>query len=170
MMGKILAGLIVVCALVAGAAMYWLQVYAYYDEVPAEGASVVLTPRDGGAPEALEIAEFQGIDADSSPLRYRACFTTDTTPSALDARFEPYGGAEPRVAPGWFDCFDAEEIGAGIDAGTAQVFLSERNIAFGIDRVVAVTEDGRGYVWQEVNECGDKAYDGTPLGEDCPER
>ena len=56
-----------------------------------------------------------------------------------------------------------------IEDGRADVFLSDRNIEFGIDRVVAITEDGFGYVWHEVNECGDKSYDGTPLGENCPE-
>ncbi|HBR38682.1 MAG TPA: histidine kinase, partial [Sulfitobacter pontiacus] len=38
------------------------------------------------------------------------------------------------------------------------------------DRIVAITSDGRGYVWHELNDCGDKAYDGTVVGEACPER
>ena len=74
----------------------------------------------------------------------------------------------PRNAPGWFDCFDAEAIGAEITAGTALTFLSQKNIHFGVDRVVAITEDGRGYVWHELNDCGEKAYDGTIVGEECP--
>ena len=32
-MGKFLAALIIVCAVGAGAAMYYLQVYGYYEEV-----------------------------------------------------------------------------------------------------------------------------------------
>ena len=79
-------------------------------------------------------------------------------------------GAAPRNAPPWFDCFDAEAIGEDIRNRRAYVFVSQRNLEFGIDRVVAVTDDGRGYIWHEVNDCGDKAYDGSPLGEDCPER
>ena len=39
-----------------------------------------------------------------------------------------------------------------------------------VDRVVAITEDGRGYVWHELNDCGAKAYDGSPTGEACPPR
>ena len=54
--------------------------------------------------------------------------------------------------------------------GTALVFAGQRNLEFGIDRVVAITEDGRGYVWHEINDCGDKVFDGQPPGEDCPEQ
>ncbi|ETX29757.1 DUF6446 family protein [Roseivivax isoporae] len=170
MTGKILAALILVCALVAGAAMYYLQVYAFYEEVPASGlGDVALTPRDGGAPQPVAVTDFRAIDAESSPIRYRACFAIDTSLDALARDFEPYEGAAPRVAPGWFDCFDADALGAEIDAGRAIVLTGERNLEYGIDRVVAVTAEGRGYVWHEVNECGDKSYDGSPLGEDCPE-
>ena len=35
MTGKLLGGLIVLTALVGGVAMYWLQIYGYYDAVPA---------------------------------------------------------------------------------------------------------------------------------------
>ena len=90
--------------------------------------------------------------------------------ATLTETFEPYEGASPRTAPGWFDCFDAEAIGTAITAGDALVFTGQRNLEYGIDRVVAITADGRGYVWHEVNDCGDKAYDGSPLGEDCPPR
>ena len=76
----------------------------------------------------------------------------------------------PRNAPGWFDCFDAAEIGAELEAGTALTFLSKKNVHFGVDRIVAITSDGRGYIWHELNDCGDKSYDGTVVGEACPER
>ena len=74
------------------------------------------------------------------------------------------------MAPGWFDCFDAETIGAGIEAGEIRVFLSRKNIDYGVDRVVAIAPDGRGWAWHELNDCGRKAYDGTPVGEECPPR
>ncbi|MCL3882419.1 DUF6446 family protein [Marivita sp. GX14005] len=169
MTGKILAGAILLAAVIAGAAMYYLQVYAFYEEVQPTGTDdVQLTTLDGRR-ETILYEDFKAIDAESSPIRYRACFTTRTPLSTLLATYEPYEGAAPRNAPGWFDCFDAEAIGAAIQNGTAHVFVSERNREFGIDRVVAITEAGRGYVWHEVNDCGDKAYDGTPLGEDCPQ-
>ena len=78
--------------------------------------------------------------------------------------------ATPRNAPGWFDCFDAEGIAAQLEAGTALAFLGGKNVHFGVDRIVAITEDGRGYVWHDLNDCGEKAYDGTIVGEECPER
>ena len=167
-MGQFLAGLTVFCALAAGFGVYYAQVYAFYEEITAD--AVLLTPLDGGERVALAVTDFRGIDRDSSPIAYRACFATTETPAALAGRFEPYEGAEPRTPPSWFTCFDAQALGAEIASGTARVFVGERNMEFGIDRVVAITDDGRGYVWHEVNDCGDKAYDGTPLGTDCPAR
>lgn len=168
--GKLMAGAILACGLAAGVAIYYLQVYYFYEEVVPNGVDDVMLTQLDGTRVAIPYGDFTAIDAESSPIRYRACFTTTLTPAEAAASFQPYEGAEPRVAPKWFDCFDAEAIGAKIEAGTAQVFTSQRNREFGIDRVVALTDDGRGYVWHEINDCGDKAYDGTPLGDDCPDR
>ena len=166
-----MAGVIVMCGVIAGIAIYYLQIYHFYEEIPASGhGDVQLTNLVTGQPEPIIADDFQAIDADSSPIRYRACFTTPMSIPMLTETYEPYEGAVPRTAPGWFDCFDAEAIGQEIDAGTALVFTAQRNLEFGIDRVVAITEGGRGYVWHEINDCGDKAYDGSPLGEDCPPR
>nr|WP_255670827.1 DUF6446 family protein [Cognatishimia sp. F0-27] len=159
------------CSVVAGVALYYLQVYHFYEEIPATGhGDVQLTHLETGVTEPLLADEFQAIDAESSPIRYRACFTTSMPLDTLVQSYERYEGAVPRNAPKWFDCFDAAAIGAEIDAGRAEVFTGTRNFEFGIDRVVAITQDGRGFVWHEVNACGDKAYDGSPLGTDCPER
>jgi hypothetical protein len=76
----------------------------------------------------------------------------------------------PRNAPDWFDCFDAAAIASELNAGTALAFIGEKNVNFGVDRIVAVSEDGRGYIWHELNDCGEKAYDGTIIGEECPQR
>ena len=169
--GKILVLVIVGTALLAGAVLYYTQVYAYYYDVTATGTDDVrLTGRVSEVPETILYEDFRAIDADSSPIRYRACFTTPSTLDQLRDTYAVYPGAEPRVAPGWFDCFDAAAIGEDLAAGRAVAFTGERNIAYGIDRVVAITQDGRGYVWHEINDCGDKSYDGTPLGEDCPAR
>lgn len=170
MTGKILGGVILICALIAGIAMYYLQVYAFYEEVTPNGTTDVQLMTKSGELETILYEDFQAIDADSSPIRYRACFTTQTPLSTFLSTYEPYSGASPRNAPGWFECFDSDAIGEDILSGRAQVFVSQRNMEFGIDRVVAITGDGRGYIWHEVNECGDKAYDGSPLGDDCPER
>lgn len=169
-MGKFLTILLLACGLIAGGAMYYLQVYAFYDEVPADGATdVQITSAITGRPEPIIYQNFRAIDADSSPIRYRACFTTSLTPQALSAQFAAYPQAEPLVAPGWFECFDAEEIGAALEDGTARAYLGSKNIQYGIDRIVAVMEDGRGFVWQQINRCGEIVFDGNPAPEDCPQ-
>ncbi len=170
MSGKVVALAILFSALGAGAALYYLQIYGFYEEVTTEVDEVRLMPITENASVAIPADDIQAIDADSSPIRFRACFKT---PSSLPELSETYIGLEravPRNAPGWFDCFNAEAIADELKAGTAKAFLSEKNVDFGVDRIVAVTEDGRGYIWHELNDCGEKAYDGTIVGEECPTR
>lgn len=171
MNGRIVGSAILIAALVAGAAMYYLQVYGFYRTVPAiGGAQVTLVSRASRSPEPIPHTGFEGIDAESSPIRYRACFRTDLSHALLTETFVPLDEPVPRNAPGWFDCFDAEALAAEIADGTALTFLGEKNVHYGVDRVVAITADGRGYVWHELNKCGEKAYDGTVVGEECPPR
>lgn len=167
MMGKFLGVVILVSALLAGAALYYLQIYGFYEEVdaPADGLTLLTL---GGEAELLPMENFEAIDADSSPIRYRACFTTPYSLALMTETFQMVEDMTPRNAPGWFDCFDAAAIGAQLDAGTALTFMAQKNVHFGVDRVVAITNDGRGYVWHELNDCGEKAYDGTIVGEECP--
>ncbi|MCF6431375.1 DUF6446 family protein [Leisingera sp. MMG026] len=170
-MGKVLALVLILSALAAGGAMYYLQIYGFYDNVELQpGRDVMLMPLDGGEPQPVAYSDFEAIDAGSSPIRYRACFRTRVSPDELAQIFTLTDKLEPRNAPGWFDCFDAAAIGARLADGSAKSFLSVKNISFGVDRVVAVTDDGRGYVWHELNKCGQKAYDGTVVGEECPAR
>ena len=84
--------------------------------------------------------------------------------------YVPVEKAVPRNAPHWFDCFDAAAIAAELQAGTALAFMGEKNIRYGVDRIVVLTDDGRGYAWNDLNDCGEKAYDGTVVGEECPPR
>ena len=169
-MGKVLAGVIVITALLAGAAMYYLQVYYYYEPVKSTGTDdVQLTSLVSGLPEPVLYDDFQAIDASSSPIRYRACFTTSMSHPMLTETYELYEGAVPLTAPAWFDCFDAKTLGADLEAGRALAFLGQKDIEYGIDRVVAITDDGRGYVWQQINACGKVVFDGEPVPENCPE-
>jgi Family of unknown function (DUF6446) len=150
--GKIVAGFIVVTALLAGGLMYWLQIYAFYEPVTQPAAQEMrLTPIGSDVPEAIVVENFQGIDADSSPLRFRSCFTTPLSLGTLTETYQVYDKADPLLAPGWFDCFDAEQIGSSLKSGDAVAFLSEANIAGGVDRVIAVFPDGRGYAWHQLN-------------------
>lgn len=169
--GKLVGILLVGFALIFGAVVYYTQVYAYYEPVDTDALVIRLTqPGGNDAPVAIDTTEMEAIDGSSSPLRFRACFRTDAAIADLSATYQVFEGAEPLIAPGWFDCFDAETIAAGLRDGTATAFLGEKNIAFGVDRIVAVTADGRGYSWHQINDCGEKAYDGSPVGDACPPR
>jgi hypothetical protein len=171
MSGKIVAGFIVLTALIAGVAIYYLQVYAYYEEVKAQGPEdVMLTSLVTGAPEPILFDGFQAINATSSPIRYRACFTTPQSQAMMSETYQAYDGAEPLVAPGWFSCFDAVAIGEAIERGEALAFLGQANVEFGIDRVVAILPDGRGFAWHQINHCGAEVFDGKPPPADCPAR
>ncbi|THD82268.1 histidine kinase [Aliigemmobacter aestuarii] len=152
MSGKIVGVFIVLSALVAGIAIYWLQVYAFYEPAAfTPGEEIRLVPLDRDAPEVIVVENIEGIDATSSPLRFRACFTTPLTQAMLTETYRVYDDPVPLVAPGWFACFDAVEIGAALERGEAIAFLSEREIADGVDRVVAVFGDGRAYAWHQLN-------------------
>jgi len=168
-MGKFLIILLLGCAVAVGGWMYYLQVYAFYEEVPETGEDVRLTALGSGAPEVLAYDRFQGIDSESSPIRYRACFTTDVNHAKLSETYVIVDNAVPLVAPGWFDCFDAEEVGGALENGAALAFMGEENVQYGIDRIVAVHEDGRGWVWHEINRCGEVVFDGHFAPEGCPQ-
>ncbi|MCF3593673.1 DUF6446 family protein [Rhodobacteraceae bacterium LMO-12] len=169
MSGKLVGSVILILAAIAGAAIYYLQVYAFYDEVSARGSDdVMLTTMAGGVPEPILYEDFKAIDASSSPLRYRACFTTSQSLAMMSETYEPYDDAVPLVGPGWFDCFDAVAIGRALEDDEALAFLGQTNIEYGIDRVIAVLPDGRGYVWHQINHCGEKVFDGQPAPDGCP--
>lgn len=162
--GKLVAGAIVLTGLIAGIAMWWLQVYAYYEPaVFAQGQEITLMPIEGDAPEAIAVANLRGIDATSSPLRFRACFTTPLSLATLTETYRLYDKPEPLNAPSWFDCFDANAIGEALERGEALAFLSIPDVESrtdpqtgkvrpsGVDRVVAVFPDGRAYAWHQLN-------------------
>lgn len=169
MTGKFVAGAIAVVAILFGAAMYYFQVYAYYEPVNEPDNGVILTTLSGEQ-EPILVQDFQGIDATSSPIRYRACFTTPTSIEELTEKFAIYENAEPLTAPAWFECFDAVAIGEGIEAGQSVAFLSEKNVQYGVDRVIAVNNKGQAFAWHQLNNCGEKTYDGSTVGEECPSR
>ena len=161
--GRLIVLALLASGLIAGVAVWWLQVHAFYDRLPAQD-TVLLTPVGALAPQAFRISDYQGIDSDSSPIRHRACFRLDATPPSLT----PYAGAVPLNAPRWFSCFDAGAIGDALRDGAAQAVLAESNIRFGIDRVAVLFPDGRGYAWTQFNACGRAHYDGDPLPPGCP--
>ncbi|WP_116131626.1 DUF6446 family protein [Tropicimonas sp. IMCC34043] len=150
MSGKIIAGGIVVIALLFGVAVYYFQEFYYYRRVEPAADEIALTALAGGV-APIPAAGVQAIDASSSPIRYRACFTTQLALADLEASYRPYPAAEPLNAPFWFECFDAKMVGAALESGQARAFLGTADIHRGVDRVVAVLPDGRGFVWHQVN-------------------
>ncbi len=154
MNGKIVGVFIVLTALLTGAAVYYLQVYAFYKPIPtsAPAAEVRLTSIITGMPEPILTDAFEGIDAGSSPLRYRGCFTTPLSLALLSETYAVYDNATPLNGPSWFSCFDAARIGADLETGAALAFLSEHEVLPGVDRVVAVYPDGHAFAWNQLNE------------------
>jgi hypothetical protein len=151
--GKLVAGFIVVTALIAGAAMYYIQVYAFYRPYePATATAAIRITGLSGTAEPMLTDGFEGIDADSSPLRFRGCFRTPMSLAVLSESYVVYPDPTPLNAPSWFSCFDSGRLTEDIASGSAVAFLSERNIAPGVDRVVAVYPDGSAYAWQQLNE------------------
>ena len=163
--GKVLTGAIVISALVVGFGVYYAQVYAYYRELPPE--DVRLTTLDGTV-EPILAEGFQGIDSDSSPIRFRACFRTRQSEALMTETYRVYEAPTPLIAPSWFSCFDAKAIGAALEDGTATAYMGQGNVRYGIDRVVAVTRDGHGYAWNQINRCGAEVFEGNAAPPGCP--
>jgi hypothetical protein len=166
-MGKFVVIALIAAAVVAGGGLWYTATRAFY--APVEGP-VTLTLARGGDLTTLPATDVSAIASTSSPLGFRACFRHGLDLDAADALAEPRANPAPTIAPGWYDCFDAEAIAGLIRAGEARAFTAYENAAYGVDRVVALARDGRGWAWHELNDCGDRAYDGSPVGEACPDR
>lgn len=158
MRGRIAAVLLLVSAAVAGAALWYVQVYGQYrpialgpDAISAEGTFREPETSGGFAP-GLRVSNFEGISGRSSPLKYRSCFSVESGIDELAGAFERHPDPTPLVAPGWFRCFDATAIGRAIESGEAAALLLKRNVGDGVDRVAAILPDGRGFSWNQLND------------------
>ncbi len=151
--GKILVAILVISAVAAGAGIYYTQVYAYYEDVAADApaAQLRLTSVVSGEPETFIARDLTAIDKTSSPLAFRACFTTPMSIALMTETYQLAENAVPLTGPGWFDCYDAVEVGEALEAGRALAFLGEKNIRDGVDRVIAILPDGRGFAWHQLN-------------------
>jgi hypothetical protein len=165
-MGKVVAILILATALLGGAVLYYLQVYAFYTILPASAVADLRVTRADGTEVAVVAPDFRGIDAASSPIRYRACLTPTGLPPLAD--LQPYPRAMPLNGPMWFMCYDARAVGEALQRGRAVAVLGQRDVHWGIDRVVALMDDGRAFAWHQINPCGAAVFDGKPAPEGCP--
>jgi hypothetical protein len=166
-MARVIIVVMLLIAAAGGGLLYYQQVYAYYEEVGFSADAVQLTSVSTGEAEPIVVDSFNAIDAISSPLRYRACFQTALSQATLTETYVIVDMPEPRVAPAWFDCFDATRIGADLQS-EAIAFLGVENIVYGIDRIVAIYPDGRGYAWHQINACGEVVFDGNRPPAGCP--
>ena len=128
MNGKILMSGLIISALAIGAGIWYSSTIGSYDTV----ADVTEIPVNG---EMRAVSNYQGIDGVSSPLKLRACFDVNwdyVEDAAATAE------ATPLVTPGWFDCFDAVQIGEDLAKGRATAFVAEANNPFGFSIYVCL--------------------------------
>ncbi len=166
-LGKFAVIAILLSALLAGGGIWYAQTRGYY--APLDGPATLTLAAPGGTLTDIGATDVEAIVSQASPLGFRACFTHGLDPAALPGA-EPRADAAPTIAPPWFDCFDAGEVDGLIASGAALAFTAYPNAGYGVDRMVALTADGRGWAWNQLNDCGERAYDGTPVGEICPDR
>ncbi len=133
-------GLLVFTAVFA-AALVWFQFFAFYQRTTLDTLTVAGQP--------VAVANYEGLDAATSPLKRRGCFTAD--PAAFAAA-EPAPDATPLLAPFWFGCFDAEALSTDLAAGLATAYRLGADDPDGFDLMVALYPDGRGYLWRQLNE------------------
>lgn len=159
MSGKIMAAFMVLAALAIGGGLWYSLNYSYYTQVTQ--LRVITAFGD-----EFPVANYQGIDATSSPLKMRACFDVewDYIPSE-----EHKEEAAPLNAPFWFDCFDATKIGEDLRSDKATALLADSNDPYGFNTFIAQYPDGKAYMWRQINDCGEAAFRGDDLPEGCPD-
>ena len=142
MTGKITVILLIGVTLIFGIFFFYFQTYAYYSKVSTKNQIVVNKIQ-------IKVEDYIGIRSDVSKLKLRGCFNID--PSAFEF-FVTSIKASPLSAPFWFECFDYKEIQSDIDNGTLKAYLAEENEYPGIDRYIAISINGIGYEWRQLNE------------------
>ncbi|HRO16081.1 MAG TPA: DUF6446 family protein [Paracoccus sp. (in: a-proteobacteria)] len=148
--GRIMASMLVLVAVLTGVAVWYLQVYGFYDPVDEiTGAQEIVVTDAQGTTHPVAIEGFRAIDAASSPIRYRACFTLDPAQVADAA---PYEGATPLNGPNWFQCYSARALTADLESGAARAVLGQAEVRPDVDRVIVVYPDGRAFAWHQFND------------------
>lgn len=151
MTGRIAVLALLISGLAAGALLWFLQIFVEYE--PFEGVQDGFGPvlNIPGHTEGFTMSNIEGIQGDSSPLKFRACFQLSMSSNVLENMKKTYSMPIPITAPDWFDCYDATKIGADLENGLAKAFLIQQNIAKGVDLVAALYPDGRGFAWRQIN-------------------
>jgi len=137
MSGRILIIGFLSFTVVFGAALWYFQTRAYYEETRADSVDI--------AGQSYPVSDWQGIDAPTSPLKLRACFRLEETPDAPIAE-----DAAPLVAPDWFECFDAQALQSALADGEATAYLAAPGEFGATNRIIARFPDGRAYMWRQL--------------------
>jgi len=159
MNGKVIVSGMLLTAVVAGVGLWYSIEQAYYLEVT--GVTEVTAYGD-----AFPVSEYQGIDADTSPLKMRACFKVDWDYFPTD---EYKDKATPLRAPRFFKCFDAGQMTDDLQSGAATAILADENHPYGFDTYITQYPDGRAFMWRQINKCGDAQFGGNDLPAGCPD-
>ena len=141
--GKVLVGGIVAFAALFGVGMWYAQVYAYYEEV-TDISEVTI------GNETFAVSEYNGINAPTSPLKMRGCFTLADPKGAIVAGHRAED-AVPIKPPYWFECFDTKQIQSDIESGEAVPIMAGLDEGDGADLYMAIYPDGRAYRWRQPN-------------------
>ncbi|MEO0342408.1 MAG: DUF6446 family protein [Pseudomonadota bacterium] len=158
MSGRILMIGLIVTALSIGAGIWYSAQVGSYETISGID-EVQVGETDWG------VANYRGLDGDSSPLKLRGCFDFEL-PYTSDPK--PQSEATPLVAPHWFDCFDAAKIQNDIRAGVANVLISSENEPFGFTTYIAHYPNGEAFIWRQINKCGEAQFEGNDLPQGCP--
>ena len=142
MSGKITVIFLVGITLIFGVFFFYFQTFAYYSKVSNKEKILVNKKQ-------INIQDYRGIRSDVSKLKLRGCFKVDPTQFEF---FDTTDKGSPLSAPFWFDCFDYVEIQSNIDNGILKAYLAEKNEAPGIDRYIAISQNGLGFEWRQLNE------------------
>ena len=123
------------------ATLFYFQNYAYYDSIDIRQNMFLGKKR-------YKISDYQGIDSESSGLKLRECFVIDIVDYINLPKYEK---PTPLTAPFWFKCFNAKRITKDLENGKASAFLFKKEEFDGIDNVIAIYPDGRGFRWRQLN-------------------
>ncbi len=137
---RLIVGFLIFLGLFAAGLIY-TQFFAFYERQHGVGALTI-------AGAVVPVADYDGIDASSSPLKLRGCFRID--PAAV-AALTPAPKPTPLTPPFWFRCFDAGRIEADLASGAARAYAIGPGQPPGFDTMIAVYPDGRGYLWRQLD-------------------
>ena len=124
--------------------LFYFQNFAYYERLEVKNRLLI-------EKQMIEVTNYYGIDASSSGLKLRECFTVKD--GSFDFKdLKVYQNPAPLTAPFWFECFKAEILTKDLNTNKAVAFLSKKEEFDGIDKVIALYPDGTGFQWRQLND------------------